>query len=117
MNKQNKSGERYWRAHVAACRQSGMSRAEYCRQQNISYHALTYWQKKINRGRSGQAGERVNLVPVVTGGLPLLSSAGHDRVAGESTIRIMLPGRVTIEVGNSFSPIALAQALDVLEGR
>ncbi len=36
-----------WKAHAEAQRQSGLSRAEYCRRHNLSYHALTYWVKKL----------------------------------------------------------------------
>ena len=46
MATQREGGEKhsrhYWQRHVRAQQESGLSRAEYCRQQNLSYHALTY---------------------------------------------------------------------------
>ncbi len=52
--------ERYWQAHVTTLQKSGLSRAEYCRRHELSYHALTYWQKKLSRhSRTG-----TTLVPV-----------------------------------------------------
>ncbi|WP_319549680.1 IS66 family insertion sequence element accessory protein TnpA [Desulfogranum marinum] len=46
-NRAHKS--RFWIAHVEAQAKSGLNRAEYCRQHKLSYHALTYWQKKQRR--------------------------------------------------------------------
>lgn len=37
----------YWENHVKAAQQSSLSRAAYCRQNNISYHRLKYWHYKL----------------------------------------------------------------------
>ena len=34
--------------HVNALAKSGLSRAEYCRQHNLSYHSMIYWQEKLS---------------------------------------------------------------------
>ncbi len=33
--------QRRWQAHVNALEKSGLNRTEYCKQHNLSYHALT----------------------------------------------------------------------------
>ena len=53
-----------WLAHLKASCQSGLSRAEYCRRHNISYHALTYWYKKTAQQHISVQPGSVNLVPV-----------------------------------------------------
>ena len=38
--------QKIWRSHISAWQKSGLSRAKYCRQNNLSSHALGYWHKK-----------------------------------------------------------------------
>ena len=98
-------GRRYWQAHVTAQQESGLTRAEYCRRHDLSYHALTYWRTKLS-GTSGQQGQ---LVPVP---LEKILSGGSS-----SGVRIVLDNRIAIEVAEQFSPEALGQVLAVLEKR
>ena len=39
---------RHWQAHISAQRKSGLSRAAYCKEHNLSYHAATYWNRKLS---------------------------------------------------------------------
>ena len=39
---------RKWRVHLDAQSNSGLSRAEYCRQHDLSYHAFGYWRRKLH---------------------------------------------------------------------
>jgi len=110
-NRQEKQprSRRHWQAHVKALQQSGLSRAEYCRQHKLSYHALTYWHRKL----SGPGNNYSTLVPV-----PLGSGIGQvisrpDRAA----LRVVLPGRLSVEVGDAFSPATLLRLLATLENR
>lgn len=101
--------QRRWAAHVAALRNSGLSRAEYCRRQNLSYHALTYWYRKL----AGQGASATTLVPI---SLKREPSVGDTRRSQErdSELAIMLPGNVTVAVGDHFSPTTLHRLLTVL---
>ena len=96
-----------WQAHIRILEKSGLSRAEYCRQHNLSYHALTYWLRKLSASSSHQP----LLVPVPLRQTAILS----DRQP--SGVKILLGGRVAIELTEQFSPAALHRALTVLEGR
>ena len=103
-------GPHHWQAHVKALGRSGLSRAEYCRRRGISYHALTYWCRKLESGATRQ--ER-RLIPACV-------LQPHDQVqAGKRSLplRIILPGNLTVEVENDFSPGALSRLLAVLEQR
>ena len=110
MATQHKSGEKhsryYWQRHVRAQQESGLSRAEYCRQQNLSYHALTYWQRKVGKPSPADP----VLVPVPVEKIPQPPVRGQG--AG---VRIILDNTVTIEVGEQFSPQTLHRVLAVLE--
>jgi len=99
------SHRRRWQAHVNAVGESGLSRAEYCRQHNLSYHALTYWQRKLSTPSSS----KTKLVPVTLSAELFRNSGQHDRVA----LQIILPGKISVAVGDNFSPTTLSTLLTV----
>lgn len=101
-----------WLAHVKASCQSGLSRAEYCRRHNISYHALTYWCKKTAQQHISVQPGSVNLVPV---SLPVVQRSPALREP--SGVHIRLAGNITIDVAVDFSQDTLKKVLIVLEGQ
>jgi hypothetical protein len=109
-NKQSQTGEtKKWQAHFAAQAKSGLSRSEYCRRQEISYHAFGYWRRKLSK----TAGNNVALVPITVQAMPgrLIDYDG----AGDLTL--VLPGNISIAVGDNFSGITLDRLLNVLSAR
>jgi len=101
--------QRRWAAHVAALRNSGLSRAEYCRRQNLSYHALTYWCRKL----SHQSRPATTLVPI-TFKRELSGGNTNSSQGCSSELAIMLPGDITVAVGDNFLPATLHRLLAVL---
>ena len=100
------SNRRHWEAHLKAAAKSGLSRAEYCRRHNLSYHAMGYWHKRLSRDKSGQTFVPVNMALI-----------RREDQLNESGLRILLPGKMTVAVGDSFSPATLDRLLTVLENR
>jgi len=98
----------HWEAHIRAQQKSGLSRAEYCRRNDLSYHALTYWRRKL----SGSSRGKSQLVPV-----PMEKIVRSRQPAATSGVKILLNDRIAIEVNEQFSPTALGQVLTVLEHR
>lgn len=102
------AGSRFWRAHVEAQVKSGLSRAEYCRRHELSYHALTYWQRKFKRKNISGSPQ---LIPVPKATISTVSSSkAFD-------MRVVLPGSIAIELSNGFSSDALARLLPLLASR
>lgn len=101
------STQKIWRTHIAAWQKSGLSRAEYCRQNNLSSHALGYWHKKDKK--PDQAG--MILVPV-----PLV---GNNKVkepqAWSSELKVEVGARFKVEVSDGFTPATLARLITTLE--
>jgi len=98
-----------WQAHIRAQKKSGLSRTEYCRRHELSYHALTYWQRKCTEPSRTQS----LLVPVPTGRI-----VGRCMVPQQNAgVKILLGDRIAIEVTERFSSNALLQVLSVLENR
>jgi len=99
-------GKRIWAAHLKAWRQSGLSRMEYCRRQNLSYHAFNYWKRKFNQ----PASTGISFVPVPA------RRIDQEKVVSlpVSVLRIEV-GRFKIEVPDSFSPRTLVRVISTLE--
>ena len=103
------SKQRRWQVHVLQQVKSGFNRAEYCRRNNLSYHTLTYWKRKLSKQ---QQTTRQCLVPVT------LEKSRRSKSAGQQTsLKITLPGQVTIEIGDNFLQGTLHRVLDTFEAR
>lgn len=100
---------RHWQAHIKALKESGLSRAEYSRQYNLSYHSLTYWHKKLSKSNKG----KVSLVPVTA----IHGMKRKSMSSDQAQLKVILPGKFAIEVGDNFSPATLDKLLTVLGGR
>jgi len=100
---------RQWVCHVEAQKKSGLNRTEYCRQYNLSYHAMTYWTQKAHFS----SGNKTTLVPVPFKSFPSPHFSGREHPA----LRINLSGKISIAVGNNFSSSTLVRLLDTLEAR
>ena len=63
----------FWRRHLAAWRDSGLSQAAYCRRQDVSLPCFGYWRGKLDTvpAPSAQA-----LLPIVLSGM----SRSVDRI-------------------------------------
>jgi hypothetical protein len=99
----------HWEAHIRAQQKGGLSRAEYCRRNDLSCHALTYWRRKLSGSSSGKS----QLVPVPME--KILRS--RQPAAATSGVKILLNDRIAIEVAEEFSPKTLNRILSVLENR
>ncbi len=106
---ESSKNSRKWQCHVEAQRKSGLNRTEYCRQYNLSYHAMTYWTRKDH----SSSGNKMTLVPVPFKNVPLPHLFGCEHPA----LRINLSDKISIAVGNNFSSSTLVRLLDTLEAR
>jgi hypothetical protein len=98
---------RHWQAHISAQRKSGLSRAAYCKEHNLSYHAATYWSRKLSQVEQKQT----NLVPVRFSSDIAIKTYQTAR----SGMKVILPNKIVIEVGDDFSPATLKKLLTALE--
>lgn len=106
-NQKQSDPPRFWQTHIKAMEQSGLSRAEYCRRRNISYHALIYWQRKLTKPSTNPT-----LVPI---SLPAKIHLGPP--SDQAALKILLPGKIAIAVGDNFSGATLNRLLALLESR
>lgn len=95
---------RFWEVHLRDWSTSGLSQAEYCRQNKISLKTFGYWKRKL-KARSAQ----VCLVEVPT---PLRSTS-----LCPNPIRLMVGTHHRIEIEKGFDTELLDQLLRFLEQR
>ncbi len=98
-----------WLAHVKAQKKSGLNRTEYCKQYNLSYHAMTYWTAKVQTSPE----VKTTLVPVPFNRDTLQYSSRIE----QATLCIKLSEKISVEVGENFSTTTLTRLLDTLEAR
>ncbi len=60
------SKELYWRQHIEACKTSGLSKAIYCKEKQLNYSRLMYWQKKLKEDN------KISFVPAKIKQAPIL---------------------------------------------
>ncbi len=106
LNASNKPSTAFWKAHVKALRGSGLNRAEYCRRHKLSYHALTYWNKKLKD--RGCDSESSTVVPVMA--VRQMACPSH------SPVRIKFRQQFTIEIEEGFDESLLRKIITALEG-
>ena len=72
-----------WQHHLEAWRSSGVSRAQYCRDNDLSYCVFNYWHAKLIAPKKSS-----NLVPVVVSPASVPTSTG--------TLQLELPNGMQI---------------------
>ena len=88
----------YWQAHNAACMKSGLTRTDYCTQNNLNVKTFAYWRHRLQA-----EAEPVKLVQV-------------PRLGGQQSspdVRLIVNG-YAIEVLEGFNPSTLAAVVCVL---
>ena len=100
----------FWKQHVTACSDSGLSKASYCRKHQLTYHQLIYWISQFDtqpakscvdpKRAATQSHNASRLLPVVL----------RDHQQGHSGIQITLPGGLVIS-GISEKDVSVALQL------
>jgi hypothetical protein len=110
---------RFWARHLHRWKQSGLSQAQYCRQQQLSVAAFGWWKRQLATVSTrsprvatpgtirGQDGPFVELTSPGGGGC-LPADAG--------TYEIVLPRGRQLRLGRHWEPDRVRQLLLLLEG-
>ena len=102
-----------WKQTILAQQNSGLTAAEYCRQQNIKYNAFYYWQRKIREDFAASAlqmAPKDERVPEFA----TLATATVTATVQTATLPSMLKlscGPVSLEVNEQTSSKLLARTL------
>ena len=95
-----------WADRIHAFQESGLSRKDWCQQNEIPQSTLGYWIRKIQSGTTGTE----SFSDPVFAKLPSEQELQFNAPAGNHSITIFLPGNIRIEVG-ADCPARLMTAL------
>ena len=95
-----------WTDRIHAFQESGLSRKEWCQQNEIPQSTLNYWIRKIQL----EAPETEPASDPVFAKLPSEQELQFNVPAGTSPVTILLPGNIRIEIG-ADCPARLMTAL------
>lgn len=100
-----------WADRIHTFQESGLSRKDWCRQNEVSQSTLSYWIRKI-QGKATQAESRSD--PVFAK-LPSEQELRCGAVAGNSPVTILLPENIRIEVDADCPARLMAALLQALK--
>lgn len=87
-----------WRRHIAECRESGLSNAEYARRHDLKESAFCYWRQKLSES-SGQKPAFVEL---------------KVRASRTSGIEIIFPSKIRVGLSSDFDEKVLERLIGML---
>ncbi len=109
----------FWRAHVAAWRESGLTQRAYCHRESLPETQLSHWKHRLAKSRRRSSTKR-SLVPVqlLEPAPPELDSAvsTSPRCAAAPTaaLSVVFDGGLRLEIGEGFDAKTLRRVLEVL---
>jgi hypothetical protein len=99
----------YWQKHISKWSESGLSQAEYCRQNNLSAAAFHWWKGELRRKSKTQKDSSISMQFVEVCGVPP-ARAGRD-----DTYEVVLSRGRTIRVDRDFDSDVLKRLIAVVE--
>ena len=101
----NREKQEYWRSHIKAWEESGLSQVDYCRENNLSRHRFTYWKCKGDKKTVS-----MTFVPVLS-----KPSNQHSIMHNTAPLKVLIGDRYRVEVGDGFSPDTLSRLMEALK--
>jgi len=101
------TNSKIWLTHLRAWQNSGLTRAEYCRRNNLSYDALTYWKRKAER----QKKTATNFVSVPA----IRITQGITADNSSAALKIALGNGIKVEIHDGFTPATLSRIVSTLK--
>ena len=103
--------EELWKDRIRAFRESGLSRKDWCQQNEIPQSTLSYWIRKI---RAADTGTECFAEPVFAK-LPSEQNLQVNAIAGNPPVAILFPDNIRIEVAADCPARLITALLQVLK--
>jgi len=98
---QSLTREQFWQQHIRQWQASGLSKMQYCRENELVYHQLIYWSDKTRQPESTPTETESNFVSV---------SLAPAQTNSTSSLSVELPNGITV-AGVSAETISLVPQL------
>lgn len=93
----------YWSDHIRRWQDSGLIKAEYCRQNHLAKHAFYYWCKKLRHANQDQG----SVVP--------LPFRVVDLALSQPPLVVQIGQRFQVAIQGDFQPPVLKKLINALE--
>lgn len=100
-----------WTERIHAFQESGLSRKDWCQQNEVPLSTLSYWIRKFQ----SKATQAESLPDPVFARLPAEQDLQSNAITGISPITILLPENIRIEVGADCPARLMASLLQALK--
>lgn len=116
----------YWQEIVAEWQQSGLTQAEFSRRRAVADKSLSYWVRRLSRGKDPVRLPAVVQKEPVHGNLPqpvtfvsLPTGFGHldSKKTDSEKLVLRVGSKYRVIIPGDFRPETLSKILRVLEGR
>ncbi|OHB63444.1 MAG: hypothetical protein A2Y76_13495 [Planctomycetes bacterium RBG_13_60_9] len=112
---------RFWQRHLQRGKQSGVSQAQYCRQQQLSIAAFGWWKGRLSAGSSKCVKPKSHRDEIAGKSGPFvevaLSGSGPIGGSDEFPYAITLAPHRCLRLGSRYELERVRQLLALLEGR
>jgi len=111
--------EAFWRAHVAAWRESGLTQRAYCHRESLPETQLSHWKHRLAKSQR-RSRAKASLVPVqVLEPTPserdsAVSASLRYAAVPTAALSVVFDGRLRLEIGEGFDATTLRRVLEVL---
>jgi hypothetical protein len=108
----------FWTRHLEKKKAADISRAEYCRTNNLSIHRMTYWERLLT------SVETENVVGSREPGPAFIKAVVEDKeslhsaisTAGNNNLRLKFPCGLVLELNNTSDPSWVAKLIRAISG-
>lgn len=97
----------HWQRHVEAWRESGLSQADYCRQQGLNHKTFSVWTRRVQVGLPLDKDAPLDLLPVQLEPSPPVAST-------QASMMLRLAHGAQLELSTAVPPRWLAELLRCL---
>jgi len=97
----------FWQSHLDAWALTGLTQAEYCRQNDLKVNRFTYWKRSLQKENLPVEFVRISAEP---------AKSAHALHNSGVPLRLTVDSRFAIEIPDGFSPATLEQVLLTLKG-
>ncbi|WP_320173989.1 IS66 family insertion sequence element accessory protein TnpA [Maridesulfovibrio sp.] len=99
-----KNKQRFWKKHIEAWRNSGVSQAEYCREHSLSYKSFGYHKRRV-----GASAKPQKVIPI-----PETAMRAEEESRTCKPISLCVPRGFRIEIEPGFCQLTLKELLEVV---
>ena len=103
-NRDTQDKQQFWQDHVKAWEQSGIRQSAYCHRQGLNIKVFGYWKRKLCR----KPAAGLTFVPVA------IKPSQSTVVKPTATLRLIIRGGSSIEIGDGFNQDTLRRVLDTV---